>query len=270
MPDSSWGSRFRTKSVVSLFNPAGATVAFLFAVNATAVSLPVQSKGFRDSDPFRPAFTEIPVEKGNVILPGYVLTNAPDEIVLLKTAVKKCGRKGIETVAFRELRRLYESQAVAMPATIFLAECDLSQEPFQGVTLLPHDWEPLLTGIDIECIEALFVFQIGMDVRIVKVAVDLVTLLSEGPQGVDGARSTADMQQYFQSQFKTFFFAKGLHAPPLSKKFRLASPSPLSAEMLVCPTGRNPAPRRSLEIPFLDEEGFIDILDRRPFLSDRR
>lgn len=196
-------------SVFPIFTPAGAAVAFLFAVNATAVRLPVQSKCFRDSDPFRPALTEIPVEKGNVILPGHILTNAPDEIVLLKAAVKKGGRKGVETTAFRDLRCLYESQTVAMPATILLTECDLSQEPFQGVTLLPHDSEPLLTGIDIQRIEALFVFQIGMDIGIVKVTADLMPFLSEYPQGIDGARSTADMQQYFQSQFTNPLLCEG-------------------------------------------------------------
>lgn len=196
-------------SVFPIFTPAGAAVAFLFAVNATAVRLPVQSKCFRDSDPFRPALTEIPVQKGNVILPGHILTNAPDEIVLLKAAVKKGGRKGVETTAFRDLRCLYESQTVAMPATILLTECDLSQEPFQGVTLLPHDSEPLLTGIDIQCIEALFVFQIGMDIWIVKVTADLMPFLSEYPQGIDGARPTADMQQYFQSQFTNPLLCEG-------------------------------------------------------------
>jgi hypothetical protein len=162
--------------VFSLFTPAGVAVAFLFAVNATTVGLPVQSECFRDPDPFRPALTEIPVEKGNVMLPGHRLTNAPDEIVLLKAAVKKGSRKGVETPVFRDLRSPYEPQTVAMPAAILLTECDLSQEPFQGVTLLPHHSEPLLTGIDSERIEALFVFQIGMDIRIVKVAADLMTL----------------------------------------------------------------------------------------------
>ena len=141
--------------------------------------------------------------------PATVLTNAPDEIVLLKAAVKKGGRKGVETAAFRDLRCLYEPQTVAMPAAILLTECDLSQEPFQGVTLLPHDSEPLLTGIDSERIEALFVFQIGMDIRIVKVAADLMTFLSEDPQGIDGARSTTDMQQYVQSQFTNPLLCEG-------------------------------------------------------------
>jgi hypothetical protein len=169
------------KPVFSIITPAGAAVAFLFAVNATAVRLPVQSKCFRDPDAFRPALTEIPVEKGNVILPGHLLAYNPDKVVLLKAAVKKGGRKGVETAAFSNLRCLYKPQTVTMPATILLTECDLSQEPFQGVTLLPHDAEPLLTGIYSERIEALFVFQIGMDIRIVKVAADLMTFLSEYP-----------------------------------------------------------------------------------------
>jgi hypothetical protein len=182
------------KPVFTHFTPLGAAVTFLFAVNATTVGLPVQSKCFRDPDPFRPALTEIPVEKRNVTLPGHRLTNAPDEIVLLKAAVKKGGRKSVETPAFRDPRCLYEPKTVAMPTAILFTECDLSQEPFQGVTLLPHDSEPLLTGIDSERIETLFVFQIRMDVRIVKVAADLMTLLSEDPQGINGARPTTDMQ----------------------------------------------------------------------------
>lgn len=129
--------------------------------------------------------------------------------MLLKAAVKKGGRKGVETAAFRDLRRLYESQAVAVPAAILLPEGNLPQESFQGVAILPHDREPLLTGIDIERIEALFVFQIGMDVWIVKVAADLMTFLSEYSQGIDGARSTADMQQYFQSQFTNPLLCEG-------------------------------------------------------------
>ena len=197
------------KPVFSIYNPASAAIAFLFAVNATAVRLSVQPECFRDPDPFRPALTEIPVEKGNVIFPGYLLANAPDKIVLLKAAIEKCGRKGAETAVFRDLRCLFESQAVAVPAPIPLTEGDLPQESFQGVAILPHDWQPLLTGIDIERIEALFVFQIGMDIRIVKVAADLMPFLSEYPQGIDGARSTADMQQYFQSQFTNPLLCKG-------------------------------------------------------------
>jgi hypothetical protein len=209
----------RFTPIFSLFTPAGAAVAFLFAVYATAVGLPVQSKCFRDPDPFRPALTEIPVEKGNAILPGHRLTNAPDEIVLLKAAVKKGRRKGFETAAFRDLCRLYEPQTVAMPAAILLTECDLSQEPFHGVTLLPHDAESLLTSIDSERIEAPFVFQIGMNVRIVKVAADLMAFHSEDPQGIDGAWSTTDMQQYVQSQFTNPLLCAGAsHEPPAVKK----------------------------------------------------
>ena len=197
------------KPVFSIDNPASAAIAFLFAVNATAVRLSVQPERFRDPDPFRPALTEIPVEKGNVIFPGYLLANAPDKIVLLKAAIEKCGRKGAETAVFRDLCRLYESHAVAVPAPILLTECDLPQESFQGVAILPHDRKPLLTGINIERIEALFVFQIGMDVRIVKVAIDLMPFFFQYPQGIDGARSTADMQQYFQSQFINPFLCEG-------------------------------------------------------------
>jgi hypothetical protein len=196
-------------SVFPIFTPAGAAVAFLFAVNATAVRLPVQSKCFRDSDPFRPALTEIPVEKGNVILPGHLLADAPDEIMLLKAAVKKGGRKGVETTAFCDLRCLYESQSVAMPATILLTEYNLPQEPFQGITLLPYDSEPFPTGIDIERIQALFIFQIGMDIRIVKVSADLMPFFSEFSQRIDGARPAAGMQQYFQSQFTNPLLCEG-------------------------------------------------------------
>jgi hypothetical protein len=119
--------------------------------------------------------------------------------MLLIATVKKRGRKGVVTADFRGLRCLYKSQAAAMPATILLTEYDLPQESFQGVTLLPYDSEPFLTGIDIECIEAFFIFQIGMDIRIVKVSTDLMPFFSEYPQGIDGARSTADMHQYIQS-----------------------------------------------------------------------
>jgi hypothetical protein len=197
------------KPVSPLFTLRGRAVTVLLAINATAVGLPVQSKRFRDSDPFRPALTEIPVEKGNIIFPGYLLANTPDEIMLLIATVKKGGRKGAETAALCDLRCLYESQAIAMPATILLTECDLSQEPFQGVTLLPHDTEPLPTGIDSERIEALFVFQIGMDIRIVKVAADFMTFFSEYPQGIDSARSTTDVQQDVQSQFTNPLLCEG-------------------------------------------------------------
>jgi hypothetical protein len=96
-----------------------------------------------------------------------------------------------------------------MPATIPLAENNLPQEPFQGITLLPHDSKPFPTGIDSERIEALFVFQIGMDIRIVKVSTDFMPFLSEYPQGIDGARSAADMQQDVQSQFTNPLLCEG-------------------------------------------------------------
>jgi hypothetical protein len=129
--------------------------------------------------------------------------------MLLIATVEKCGRKGAETAAFCDLRCLCESQAIAMPATIPLAENNLPQESFQGVTLLPYDSEPFLTGIDIECIEAFFIFQIGMDIRIVKVSADFMTFFSEYPQGIDSARSATDMQQDVQSQFTNLLLCEG-------------------------------------------------------------
>ncbi len=110
--------------------------------------------------------------------PRHSISDAPDEIVLLKAAVEKRGRKGVETAFFCYLCCPGKPQAVAVPASILLAKGDLPQEPLQGIRILPHDPEPLLTGIGIERIEAPFVLRIGMDVRIEKVAADVMTFLS--------------------------------------------------------------------------------------------
>lgn len=207
------------RPVFSTDHPAGTAIAFLFAEDTTAVGLSVQAERFRDPDPFRPAFTKIPIEKRNTIFHGHLLADTPDEIVLLKAAVKESGRKGVETAVFSDLRRLNESQAVAVPATILLTECDLPQEPLQGVVISPYDWKPRLTGIGFYRIETLLVFQIGMDIRIEKVAAYLMTLLSEHPQRIDGTGSTADMQQYLQSQFTNQILCEGSSfTPPALKK----------------------------------------------------
>lgn len=81
-----------------------------------------------------------------------------------------------------------------MSAPVFLAKDDLSQEFLQGIRIPPHDPEPLLTGKSIERIEAPYVFRRGMDVRIVKVAADVITLFSQCPQRIDGAWRATDMQ----------------------------------------------------------------------------
>jgi hypothetical protein len=141
--------------------------------------------------------------------PRHSISDAPNEIVLLKAAVKKRSRKGVKTAVFRDLRCPGEPQAVAVPASILLAKGDLPQEPLQGIRILPHDPESLLTGIGIERIEAPFVLRIGMNVRIEKVAADVMTFLSQYPQRIDGAWCATDMQQYFLSQFTNQILCEG-------------------------------------------------------------
>jgi hypothetical protein len=102
-----------------------ATVSILFTIDATTVTLPVHPKFLRNPDPFRPALSEILIEKGDPLHPRYSISNAPDEIMLLKAAVKKRGRKGVETTFFRDLRCPGEPEAVAVPASILLTKGNL-------------------------------------------------------------------------------------------------------------------------------------------------
>jgi len=99
--------------------------------------------------------------------------------MLLKAAVEKGGRKGVETASSCCLRRPGKPQAIAVPAPVLLAKGNLPQEVRRRIHILPHDPEPLLAGKGIERIEAPCVFGGGMDVRIVKVAADIIALSPE-------------------------------------------------------------------------------------------
>jgi hypothetical protein len=104
-----------------------------------------------------------------------------------------------------------------MPAPLFLAKGDLPQELLHRIRVFPYDPELLLTGVTIERIEPPFILGRGMDVRIVKVAADIMPFRSQHPQRIDGARRAADVQQYFLSHFQTGFSAKERTNPPVAK-----------------------------------------------------
>lgn len=100
-----------------------------------------------------------------------------------------------------------------MPAPIFLAKGDLPQEFRERIRVLSHYPETLLAGIGIERIEAPFVLRIGMNIRIVKVSANVMTLFSKYLQRIDGAWRATDMQQYFLSQFTNQILCEGALQP---------------------------------------------------------
>lgn len=101
-------------------------VPLLFAVDAPTVRLPVHPDLFRNPDPFGPAFAEIPIEEGDSLCFGHTFGNLPDEIVLLIAAVENSGCKGVEPIPFRNARGMGKPEMIAVPATFFLPEYNLS------------------------------------------------------------------------------------------------------------------------------------------------
>jgi len=125
---------------------------------------------------------------------GYTLCDLPDEIVLLIAAVEEGSCKGVTPILFRNARGLGKPEMIAVPATCFLPEDNLSQERFEGITLLPDSCKPLLTSVGDQRIKTFSILQIGMDVGVEEETADLVSFPTEDPQRVDGARSATDMQ----------------------------------------------------------------------------
>jgi hypothetical protein len=119
-------SRSRGWQIASFILPDVAAVPFLFTVDAAAVRLPVHPDLFRNPDPFGPAFAEIPIEEGNPLLFGHTFGNLPDEIVLLIAAVEDSRCKGVEPILFRNPRGMGKPEMIAVPATFFLPENNLS------------------------------------------------------------------------------------------------------------------------------------------------
>jgi len=114
--------------------------------------------------------------------------------VLLIAAVEEGSRKGVKPILFRYARGMGNPEIVAVPATFFLPEDNLSEEHFEGIALLPDGCKPLLTSVGRQRIKTFSILQIGMDVGVVEETADIVSFTAEDPQGVDGARGATDMQ----------------------------------------------------------------------------
>jgi hypothetical protein len=196
LPDGSYGSESRSRrwGIVAFFFPDVTVVPLLFAVDATAVRLPVHPDLLRNPDPFGPAFAEIPIEEGNPLRSGHTLGDLPDQIVFLIAAIEEGGRKGIEPALFRKSCGVGKPEMIAVPATFFLPKGNLSEKCLKEIDLIPDDCEPLLTGVGRQRIEAFSILQIRMDVGVVKETADLVSFTAEDPHRVDGARGATDMQ----------------------------------------------------------------------------
>jgi hypothetical protein len=116
-----------------------------------------------------------------MVLLRYLLADASDKIVLLKAAEKKGGRKSIKAAFAGTLRCMDHPETVAVPATILFAEDHMTKEFFERIEILACDVKPFQAGISIECLETSFILQIGMDVRIIIVAANLMSFLSQHP-----------------------------------------------------------------------------------------
>lgn len=140
--------------VSAIILPRLGTESLFFAVDAAAIGLTVHPQFLRDPDPLGPACSKIQVEEGNPLLYGHALTDAPDEIVLLKAAVEKGSRKGVESVPSGDPCRLGKTDMVTAPAPLFFAKGDLSKKLLERVCRLPDNAHPDMTGVRIERLDA--------------------------------------------------------------------------------------------------------------------
>lgn len=169
--------------------------AFLFAVDAAAVFLSIQSGLAVLFHTYVPACSPILVEKRDAMLFRDSLTDLLEQIMLLKAAVEEGGGECIEPFGLGQTSGLCQSEMEADAAPLSFSIHHFPQPFFQSVGAVFFQSRNLaLLGIDSECIKSAQIFRIRVDIGIEEERGDLVSLRSELRVRVNETRSATGVE----------------------------------------------------------------------------
>lgn len=124
--------------------------------------------------------------------------------MVLVLAVEQGGREGIEVAALCLLGGCLQTEKIAEPAALILAEGYPAQEPLKVIFVTIDDPDGGVLFVYPNRIQPPLKFLIGMYVRVEKKAYNLPFLAAQSPQRIDEAVSAADMDERLQSS--CYFF----------------------------------------------------------------
>jgi len=171
-----------------------AIVTLLFTVYTSTIRLPIHAQLFGSLDSLNPSLPKIMIKEGNFLTLPLLLSDLPDQIVFLITAVQKGGGKCVKTLFPGNARRLKKPYPVAVTAAIFFVENNLPQEIFARVGIIHPQPKTNLISVGLQSIETSFIFHIGMYIGIIEEPLHIVSPIAENSERVDRAWSTAGVE----------------------------------------------------------------------------
>jgi len=169
----------------------------LFTEYAAAVLLAVKSHLLGLPDAFFPSDPEVLVIKWDLNFPGDRLCGCADEIVLLIAAVEQGRREGVEEPLSGLLGCVTEPYLVTVAAAVLPQGGCLLEEILYGIAFGHGELKAFPGGVFPNRIEALFVLEEGVDVRVEKQPLQRNPLLTKDAKGIDRARRTAEVKKDF-------------------------------------------------------------------------
>lgn len=120
---------------------------FLFAIDATAIRLPIHAQFPRETHPFLPALAEIQIEKRNIVFTAQAVTDFSDDVMFLILAVqKRCCEAGKASLLCCP-RRFLQAKSIAEPTAVFLPAGNQAEKSFHVIVIRPDHGEAFFSGI---------------------------------------------------------------------------------------------------------------------------
>jgi hypothetical protein len=170
-------------------------VAFLLAVNTTAVWLTIHLGASRSVHALLPSPAKILIEKIKPSLSGDQLTQLFDQLMVLVSGVEQGGRKTRKAPLLCNCGAFQEAIMVAKPAALSLPEDDTTEKILQTIVVINDGGEILLLSKFVEGLKPFSKFSERVNIRVMEQGCYLVSLLSEGGKRVDCAGTAAAMKE---------------------------------------------------------------------------
>jgi hypothetical protein len=148
---------------------------------------------------FFPSLAEIVIEKGNSLFLCQVFTELGNQVTLLVFAVEQGRSECLKLALFGHLGGVAQTIMIAVSASFLLPECHVSQEVFHRVVIDGDKPQIDVFRVVFEGFEAPLILGVGVNIGVVKQSKDLVPLVSEYFQGIDGAGCAAYMKEDFHN-----------------------------------------------------------------------